>query len=557
MRYLHFLFPLFVLYFSGCMIHSTPKPTPLLEANTTQELIFLHDIVDENVTAVQKSLEDGLNPNIQSQNISAIEFAIRRKNYEIIKLLLEHGANPLEKMSNFYLDITVAGYSSSLEDSRILKLMFEYGANAQNLNNFSTLSGAISKNRVENFNFLLENGFDVNARSKDADPILALSTYDPSHLKITEILLSKGADVNARNDENATILMSAITKGNSANVKLLLEHGVDVNHADLNGNTAVAKAVKFDNPQILKLLIEYDADITSKIYSKVTPLIIACVLDNYKSAKVIADAMKEKDGRYILIAYKYGDSKMLNFLLDNGFVVPNLTLGKPFINFYLANNRDKELQEYLSINEFKGFELRYISMKARARVSKIFDNLLLKNSFSDEQKLHISKNFEYVRDNKRAYKWMIQVDSKNIPVKFGCIISSNVGKTDISACQTYAKNLEKDGSNMRLSYIYLVLKEYDKSIKAAKISLKKDKKYYVYSNLGHSYLLKGERKKAYSAYKNYMKKLDSVSALLNIESDFEMLKYTYPKRVAEFEKAYEYSKKIDKEMMQKYMKQFK
>ncbi len=556
MRYIYLLVTLFTLYLSGCMPHLTPKPTPLVEANTTEELTFLHEIVENNITAVEKSLKNGLNPNIEKKKLSAIELAVRKDNYKMIKLLLEYGANPLEKMSNSYLDISAAGYSSSLEDSRILKLMFAYGANAKNMNNFSALSGAISKNRDKNFNFLLENGFDVNATGQNGDSILALSAYDPSHLKMTKILLEKGADVNATNDNNATALLSAIRKGNIKNVELLLSYGIDVNHVDINGNTAVAKAIKFNTAEILKLLVKHDADVTSMLYSKVTPLVIACVMDNYKTAQVIVDSMKKKDGGYILVAYKYGDSKMLNFLLDNGFVVPNITLGKPFINFYLANGRDKELQEYLKINAFKGFELRYVSLKARARVSKIFDNLLKENNFSDKQKLSISKNFEYVRDNQRAYEWMKSVKSQNIPVEFKCLISSNVGKTDMKSCQTYAKTIQKEGLDMKLSYIYFVLKEYDKSIKSAKNSLKKDKKYYVYSNLGHSYLLKGEKKKAYRAYKNYIEKVDSVSALFNLKADFDMLKLTYPQRAVEFDRAYAYAKKIDKETMQNYMKQF-
>jgi tetratricopeptide (TPR) repeat protein len=126
----------------------------------------------------------------------------------------------------------------------------------------------------------------------------------------------------------------------------------------------------------------------------------------------------------------------------------------------------------------------------------------------------------------------------------------------MKSCQTYAKTIQKEGLDMKLSYIYLVLKEYDKSIKSAKNSLKKDKKYYVYSNLGHSYLLKGEKKKAYRAYKNYIEKVDSVSALFNLKADFDMLKLTYPQRAVAFDRAYAYAKKIDKETMQNYMKQF-
>lgn len=536
------------------MPHQAPKPTPLSEANTTKQLSFLSDIVENNITQVRSYLENGMNPNVEKKRLSAIELAVRTDNYEMVKLLLEYGANPLEKMGDTYLDMSVTAFSSSLEDSRILKLMFEYGANAQNINNFSAFSGAASKNREENFNFLLENSFDVNATIRQKDSILSFCAYDPSRVKMTNLLLIHGADVNAQTDQNVTALHNAITQGNSENVTLLLKYGADVNHQDYQGNNAVAKAVKFDNAEILKILIKYDADITSKLYKKVTPLVVAAVLDNYRVAQVLVDSMNVKDGGYILIAYKYGDSKMFNFLLDNGFRENSIKLGKSYINFYLVNDRDEELQEYLSIYGFDGFELRYISIKSRARLSKIFDKLLVKNSFNDKQKLSIAKNFQYVRDNQRAYKWMMDISAEKVDAKVKCNLSTNAGKVLIKACKKYAQQLQEKHLDKNLSFIYLVLKEYDKSIQASKRSLKKDKLPFVYSNMGHVYLIKGDKKRAYQAYKNYFVKLKSTTALIYMKEDFNVLKLAYPSRSAEFTEAYEYSKKIDREVMKKYLK---
>lgn len=555
MRYL--LLMLIAFYLSGCIAHVTPKPTPVVEAKSEIEFTFLSNIVEGETDLVQDALEDGLNPNIQSKKLSAIELAVRQNNYEMVQTLLKYGANPLEKMSNTYLDISVAAYSSSVEDSRILELMFEYGANAQNINNFSAFSGAASNNREENFRFLLEHGLDVNATIKQKDSILSFCAYDPSRVNMTKLLLESGADVNAQTDQNVTALQNAIVKENSENVELLLSFGADVNHVDFQGNNAVVKAVKFDNKEVLQVLIKYKADITSKVYGKVTPLIIACVLDNYGAAQVIVDALKEKDSGYILVAYKYGDSKMFNFLLDNGFGVPNIAVGKALVNLYLANDRDVELNEYLGRYGFDEFELRFVSLQARVRLEKIFDKLLLKNSLSDERKIAIAKNFQYARDNERAYAWMMSVPSEKVTAKFKCVLSSNIAKTDIKACEQYAQELKDKGSNLRLSYIYLILKEYDKSINATKLSLKKEKKPYVYSNMGHSYLLKGDKKRAYRAYKNYFVKLDKTNALLDIQADFEMLKLHYPERSQEFDDAYEYSKRVDLEIIQKYMSEFK
>jgi len=555
MKYIFLIFSVF--YFSACMPHATPKPTPVVEANSTKQMDFLRDIVKEDILAVKSSLDNGMNPNIQKKDISAIELATRENSYEMVKLLLEYGANPLEKMSSTYLDISVAAFSASNEDSRILKLMFEYGANSNNLNNFSAFSGAVSKNREENFNFLLENGFDVNATRRQKDSILSYCASEPSRVKMTKALLVHGADVNAQTDNNVTALLNAILLGNRENVALLLEYGADVNHQDANGNNAVARAVKFDNVEVLKVLIKYNADITSKLHGKVTPLIVACVLNNYRVAKVLVDSMKVKDSGYILIAYKYSDSKMFNFLLDNGFVLSNVKLGKSFINFYLANDRDKELKEYLNIYATDGFELRFISLKAKKRVSAIFDALLKKNNLTDTQKLNIAKNFQYSLDTKRAYEWMMSTSSKKPNDDFKCIISANVAKTDIEACKSFALDLQKKKQDSKLSFTYLLLKEYDKSINAAKKSLIKEKKYYVYSNMGHSYLLKGQKKSAYKAYKKYFYKLNSPDSLSQIKEDFNMLKLNYPNKVNELNAAYKYCKKIDLEVMKKFIKAYK
>ena len=54
------------------------------------------------------------------------------------------------------------------------------------------------------------------------------------NLEISELLFSKGAEINARDDQY-TILMYAAINGHEKLVKWLIDKGADVNATDSNG----------------------------------------------------------------------------------------------------------------------------------------------------------------------------------------------------------------------------------------------------------------------------------------------------------------------------------
>jgi ankyrin repeat protein len=64
--------------------------------------------------------------------------------------------------------------------------------------------------------------------------------------KIAKLLLSKGAEIDAKDDDGMTPLHIAAWKGRKAVVQLLLSHGTEVNARNKRGTTPLHYAAYFD-----------------------------------------------------------------------------------------------------------------------------------------------------------------------------------------------------------------------------------------------------------------------------------------------------------------------
>ena len=548
MKYIYLIVLSFL--FVGC-ISSSPKPTPVVDANSSEEFELLSHIVNNELSQTTNFLEDGVNPNISSKGVSAIEIAVRLQYPKMVELLLEYGANPSEPVVDTSLqNMSIVALAASLEDEKILRLLFEYGADVQKLNNYNVMVGAITKKRTNNLEFLLTKGFDVNAKNDRNTSILMYSAHKDDTAKLTKILLEHGADVNATNIKQMTPLLMAIDKQkNIQNVEYLLKFGADVNYRDdLNATPLSYVIVKSTDLPTLKLLISYGADVESKVLNLATPVMLALELDKYAMAQVIMDNLTTKDEAYLYIALRYGKKKMFNFLLDDGYEIKKLKLSKEWINMFVANKRYEALQKYFNIYGLDTFELRYISKQAQSMIVEILDKLYKNNKLSEKQKLHIAISLYNIEDKQRAFQWLQDVAQESQPAKWRCFMSADVGMTDKDSCKELLKIYQEDEA--KLSWIYLLLEQYEDVIFMANKAIDENNEYYPFSNMGHAYLLQGEKEKAYLAYKQYFFKNKDVFSLHALNSDFKMLKMLYPGKTALFDEAYTYSMDVDYEVFE-------
>ena len=136
-------------------------------------------------------------------------------------------------------------------NSVLCRRWFEQDANAVHFGTqnpdegWSPLWEASFWKRKETVEYLLANGADINARTRNRESPLhgAVLGKDQS---IVELLLSKDAEVNAQAENGMTALHRAVWQRSTAIVALLLEHDADKSIQDTNGITplqlATAKA---------------------------------------------------------------------------------------------------------------------------------------------------------------------------------------------------------------------------------------------------------------------------------------------------------------------------
>jgi ankyrin repeat protein len=119
---------------------------------------------------------------------------------------------------------------------------------------------------AETVKLLLEKGADVNARDNEGWHPLQLAAKR-GDVEIVKLLLGNGADVNATNNYGVTALESAAYRGYLNVVKLLLEKGADVNAKDVDKTAALTGAAKAGQTNVVGLLLDKGADINATNWS--------------------------------------------------------------------------------------------------------------------------------------------------------------------------------------------------------------------------------------------------------------------------------------------------
>ncbi len=223
------------------------------------------------VEAAEILLERGAEPNARTVanrphptiGPNATPLVIARFNPGLVRVLLEHGANPnvsLPEGRPLLVEAAREGNVAAVE------LLLKHGAdvNAMGPEGLSALRMAVGNGHVEMVGLLLEAGANVDAGGPAGEtPLLAavelgVAAGQPG---IAELLLEKNADVDAGKPSGNAPLHAAAYRGEVQVAQLLLRHGANVNaQIGESGRTPLHIAVERRNRELVEVLLKAGAD---------------------------------------------------------------------------------------------------------------------------------------------------------------------------------------------------------------------------------------------------------------------------------------------------------
>ncbi|KAF5336208.1 hypothetical protein D9758_017771 [Tetrapyrgos nigripes] len=218
-----------------------------------------------SVDIVKLLLENGADVNAQGgKDGNALQAASWKGNVDIVKLLLENGADVNAQGGVYGNALQAASFRGEVD---IVKLLLENGAdvNAQGGAYGNALHAASFRGEVDIVKLLLENGADVNAQGGEYGNALQGASYRGA-VDIVKFLLEKGANVNVKGGKYGTALQAASIAAIDWDphcdyvklVEILLDNGADINSCGQYGSPIQAAAIE-GNQEIYDLLIQKGA----------------------------------------------------------------------------------------------------------------------------------------------------------------------------------------------------------------------------------------------------------------------------------------------------------
>jgi len=256
----------------------------------------------KNIELVKLLLEHGADPNYVAPNgETSLVIAILMGADDIVELLIKHKAQVNSIGQNIRCPLLVA---IDRDCTNIARLLIEAGADieAQNQNG-TALYQAIDRMNIEIVRLLLARGAKI--KNDGPQPDLTVTAIP----EIAAELIKYGADVNGRNENEDTALILACLNNLPELIGELCKHGADVNLAGAHGETTLMHAVAnpemctmilaqkpnleaideegatalhraigvYRNPDVVKLLIQAGVHVQAQANKGATPLQLICI----------------------------------------------------------------------------------------------------------------------------------------------------------------------------------------------------------------------------------------------------------------------------------------
>lgn len=208
---------------------------------------FLKRVEQSDYDAVELFLAAGMNPDVaDKEGATVLMYAAREGNLEIVKLLMEKGAdvnvNADGRTALGWAAGGLVGDEGVGKHAEVIRFLVERGTD---VNAGTPIRAAVLADDFEIVRLLVEHGADVDAREGLSERTALMYAAQRASPEIVQYLLEHGADPNAR--------MAMRTQDGDQVLRTLKELFVDPQPID-RGSIALAIAEDADRPEIVELL---------------------------------------------------------------------------------------------------------------------------------------------------------------------------------------------------------------------------------------------------------------------------------------------------------------
>lgn len=204
-------------------------------------------------------------PNIAYTNPTPLISACKTGNADIVKLLLNDGAN-INKVDNFTDQSPLFATLHNSKENRfsLAKYLIEQGADIYAVQGEKTIlfeTLYVSKNDEEKtieegfelFKFFLQHGIELSVNNNYESVLTYAARY--RNYNVVKYLIENGYfDVDSRDPSGNTALITAVRYERVSIVELLLELGANQSLLDNDGKTAMDYALSCQNFEIISIL---------------------------------------------------------------------------------------------------------------------------------------------------------------------------------------------------------------------------------------------------------------------------------------------------------------
>jgi len=276
-------------------VHNENGHTPLMEAASAGHC---------GVAKILLEFGAGINTHSNEFKESALTLACYKGHLEMVRFLLEAGADQEHKTDEMHTALMEASMDGHVEVARLLldsgaqvnmpadsfespltlaacgghvelaMLLLERGANIEEVNDegYTPLMEASREGHEEMVALLLSQGADINAQTEETQETALTLACCGGFLEVADFLIKAGADLELG---ASTPLMEASQEGHLELVRYLLEARADVNATTGTGDTALTYACENGHTDVADLLLQFGAQLEHESEGGRTPLMKA------------------------------------------------------------------------------------------------------------------------------------------------------------------------------------------------------------------------------------------------------------------------------------------